>query len=116
MRVKRFENKSKGDLQVSRELLETLQATNIKNKKKTPTLDTKDHNWVIHPVFLSVKTKNQQFVLFYLSKTICHISLTGHAFEPVLKVEDFVMSFSIRGWRWVPEFFIGFLYVCFTPG
>lgn len=39
-----------------------------KKRKQTPTLDTKDHNWVIHPVLLSVKAKINSLSYFTRAK------------------------------------------------
>lgn len=45
-----------------------------------------------------------------------HGSLTGHALEPVLEVEVFLMNVSITTGKFIAEFVVGLLGVRFTPG
>lgn len=42
--------------------------------------------------------------------------MTGHALEPVLEVEDFIVNVIISTGGRVTEFVVGLLSVSFTPG
>lgn len=60
---------------------------------------------------LSAKKK----FIFIRPVEACFFLLAGHALEPVLEIEDFIMKVTIHTCRRVSELLIGLLCFCFSP-